>query len=202
MTTPNDNWTMFSTSKREIKELLVPMGEVAIDNDFLKIEKYLFEPSIAFRQNIFHSEQIDDIDFNSRPPTIRVKDELVFLSAEKKPELESFAQRNNIKTVKRPWIWEWILEPFLDTEITKATDYRLTLLLENVGLTADQVKSLRMEVKTQMLKYNFDTMLWDWCSLGACDVLKAMRTKYDKNEFADFYKRVMAIALLPVKISE
>ena len=202
MTTPNDNWTMFSTSKREIKELLVPMGEVAIDNDFLKIEKYPFEPSIAFRQSIFHSEQIDDIDFNSRPPTIRVKDELVFLSAEKKPELESFAQRNNIKTVKRPWIWEWILEPFLDTEITKATDYRLTLLLENVGLTADQVKSLRMEVKTQMLKYNFDTMLWDWCSLGACDVLKAMRTKYDKNEFADFYKRVMAIALLPVKISE
>jgi hypothetical protein len=121
------------------------------------------------------------------------------LSAEKKTELENFATKNNIKTVERPMIWEWILEPFLDTEFTPETDQRLTNLLENYGLTVDKVKTLRAEVETQMLKYNFDTMLWEWGGLGASDVLRAMRTKYNKDEFKDFYKRVMTIGLLTKK---
>ncbi len=55
---------MFSTSKKELYELLVSMGQVTISDDFIKIEKYPFEPSIAFRQTAFGLEQIDDIDFN------------------------------------------------------------------------------------------------------------------------------------------
>jgi hypothetical protein len=106
---------MFSTSKREVSELLVPMGELAIGNDFLKIENYPFEPSIAFRQTTFIPQEIDEVDFKSYPPTIRIKDELIFLTAEKKSALEEFAKKHNIKTVEREWIWTWILEPFLDT---------------------------------------------------------------------------------------
>ena len=96
-------------------------------------------------------------------------------------------------------IWGWILEPFLDTEFTAETDQRLTNLLGSYGLTTDQVKSLRKEVESQMLKYNFDTMLWEWGGFDALDVLKAMRTKYNKTEFKDFYGRVMEIALLTRK---
>jgi hypothetical protein len=193
---PSGSWTMFSTSKPEVKELLVSMGQFTIGDDFLIIENYPFEPSIAFGQTMFKADQIDDIDFKSYPPTFRIENELVFLSADKKPELEEFANKNNIKTVERPMIWDWILEPFLDTEYTTESDQRLTILLEKYGLTTDQVKSLRAEVETQMLKYNFDTMLWEWGGLGADDVLRAMRTKYNKDEFTDFYKRVMKIALL------
>jgi hypothetical protein len=61
---------------------------------------------------------------------------------------------------------------------------------------------LRAEVEIQMLKYNFDTMLWEWGGFSACDVLRAMRTKYNENEFREFYKRVMKIALLNEKTSE
>ncbi len=190
---------MFSTSKSEVNELLVSMGQLTIGDDFLKIENYPFEPSTAFRQTKFICNQIDDIDFKSHPPTIRIKDELIFLPAENKAELEEFAIKNNIKTVERPMIWEWILEPFLDTEFTAETDQRLRTLLESFGLTTDRVKSLRAEVKTQMLKYNFDTMLWEWGGLDASDVLRAMRTKYNMEEFADFYNRVMGIALLTKK---
>ncbi len=193
---PSDSWTMFSTSKSEVKELLVSTGQLTIGDDFLQIENYPFEPSIAYRQTIFRLYQIDDIDFKSFPPTFKVGNELVYLTSEKKAELEEFAKKNNIKTVERPMIWGWILEPFLDTEFTTEADQRLTKLLEKYGLTVDQVKLLRTEVETQMLKYNFDTMLWEWGGFDASDVLRAMRTKYKKDEFEDFYKRVMKIALL------
>jgi hypothetical protein len=187
---------MVATSKSEVKESLVSMGQLTVCNDFLQIERYPFEPSIAYGQKIFRADQIDDIDFNSYPPTIKVGDELIFLTREKKEELQEFAKRNNIEILERPMIWGWILEPFLDTEFTPETDQSLTKLLENYGLTTEQIKSLRAEVETQMLKYNFDTMLWEWRGFDASDVLKAMRTKYNKSEYQDFYKRVMKIALL------
>lgn len=199
---PSDSWTMFSTSKSEVKELLVSSGQLTIGEDFIKIENYPFEPSTACIQNIFKTNQIDDIDFKSYPPTFRVGNELIFLTSEKKVELEEFARKNNIKTIERPMIWGWILEPFLDTEFTTETDERLTKLLESYGLTKDKVKSLRTEVATQMLKYNFDTMLWEWGGFAALDVLKAMRTKYGNDEFKDFYRRVMEIALLTKKTDE
>ena len=62
---PSDSWTMFSTSKKEVSELLVSMGQLTIGDDFLKIENYPFEPSIAYGQTIFKTDQIDDIDFQS-----------------------------------------------------------------------------------------------------------------------------------------
>jgi len=199
---PSASWTMFSTSKSEVKELLVSMGQLTIGEDFLKIENYPFEPSIAYKQTIFKTNQIDDIDIKAYPPTFRVGNDLIYLTSEKKVELEEFAIRNNILIVERTWIWDWILEPFLDTEYTAETDERLTKLLMKYGLTTDQVSSLRAEVETQMLKYNFDTMLWEWSGFDASDVLRAMRTKYDKNEFENFYKRVMEIALITKKTGD
>jgi len=185
----------FSSSKTEVSEFLVSMGELTIGNDFLRIENYPFEPSIAFRKTTFISQEIDEIDFKSYPPTIRIKNELIFLTAEKKSELGEFAKRNSIKTVERRDVWGWILEPFLDTEFRDETNQRLSQLLEKYGLTTEQVKILRAEVEIQMLKYNFDTMLWEWGGFSACDVLKAMRTKYNENEFRKFYKQVMKIAI-------
>jgi hypothetical protein len=193
---------MFSTSKSEVKELLVSMGQLTIGDNYLKIENYPFEPSIAFSQTFFKADQISDIDFKSYPPTFRIGNELIFLTAEKKMELDDFAKMNNIKIVERPMIWGWILEPFLDTVFTIETDQRLIKLLENYGLTTNQVTSLREEVEIQMLKYNFDTMLWEWGGLAASDVLKAMRTKYKKVEYEDFYSRVIKIALLTQKTEE
>lgn len=57
-----------------------------------------------------------DIEFH--PLTFRTGNELIFLSAGKKTEFK----KKQYKTVKRPMIWEWILEPFLNTEFTAETD--------------------------------------------------------------------------------
>lgn len=195
----NSSWKMFSTSKKEVSELLISIGSVTFGDNFIKLENYPFEPSIAFKKAVFKSEEIDDIDCKAYPPTIRIKEELIFVNRENISELERFATRNNVQAFERKNIWSWILEPFLDTEFTTETDRHLTTLLENYGLTPEQVNALRAEVEIQMLKYNFDTMLWEWVQFDASDVLRAMRTKYNKSEFADFYRRVMNIALLAPK---
>lgn len=192
----SDSWTMFSTSKIEIFKMLISNGDLTFGDDFLKIKNYPFEPSIAYKQSIIKVNQIDEIDLKSYPPTINVGNELIYLTTEKKVELEEFATKHNVKSVERQWIWTWLLEPFLDTEYTLETDQRLAKLLEDYGLSIEKVKLIREEVRTQMMKYNFDTMIWEWGGFNADDVLKAMRTKYNKEEFEDFYKRVMQIALL------
>ncbi|WP_417602277.1 hypothetical protein [Owenweeksia hongkongensis] len=46
-----------------------------------------------------------------------------------------------------------------------------------------------------MLKYNFDTMLWEWGGLDLSDVLAAMRVKYNDEDFGNFYKQAMEIQL-------
>jgi len=184
------------TSKEEITALLVDLGQVHIEQHTITFVNYPFEPSIAFNHATFTAAEMDNIDPTGYPPTIKVGDELLFLSATQQDALKKFAADNNLTTVDRPDLWSWILEPFLDTEFTDETDERLKIKLAEYGLTEEFVFSLRQTLGPQMIKYNFDTMLWDWTNLGAFDVLSAMRSKYDKAAYQDFYKNVMRVALV------
>jgi hypothetical protein len=197
--TEANTWTMFTTSNEEIHEMLVDRGEVTIECGSINVSNYPFKPSIITRQPKILAKDVLNIDITAAPPTIRIGDELIFISRNKKEQLWEFASLNQIRIVKRPDIWDWLLEPFLDTEYTDQTHQRLNALLVTYGLTEDRVAAIRQEVKTQMLKYNFDTMLWNWVHLGAVDVLCAMRPKYNTEQYEDFYQRVMDIALLPDK---
>ena len=193
----NDNgWTMFSTSKEEVKELLIDLGQVIIRQDEIQITNYSFEPSIAFRQIVFKASAITNIDLDSYPITVLIDNDLLFVTVEKKEELKKFVVENKIETIKRQDLWSWILEPFLDTEFTDKDNQRTKDNLYKYGLTVENIFDLRKEVEIQMLKYNFDTMLWDWTSLGASDVLRAMRTRYNIQEFRVFYRKVINISLL------
>lgn len=182
-------------SPDELHQLLAPTGEVIVGDDHIEIRDYLFEPSVAFGRAMFPAGAIGDLDLTAHPPTMRIDRDLIFLTAEKKAELEAFALRNRVPTVSREPIWDWILEPFLDTEFTRDNEARLESLLAVHGLDPGIVGDIRKEVEAQMIKYNFDTMLWAWTGLGACDVLRAMRTAYDRDVFRLFYRRVMTIAL-------
>lgn len=195
----SEKWKMFSTSKGEVHELLVDMGEAAFDDNTITFINYPFEPSIVYKEATLNASSIDDIDTTGHPPTVKTGNELIFVGAKQRNELIKFATDNAIKTVKREDIWSWILEPFLDTEYTNETNNALNKLLAEYGLNEKSVCSLRQEVKIQMLKYNFDTMLWDWVNLNAPDVLRAMRTKYNTEEYRKFYRKVMDIALLTKK---
>ena len=191
----------FRTSDAEQTEMLKGMGHAIFYPDHFVIADYPFTFSAAFDRKPVFTTFIENIDLSSGPITVKVKNELIFISAEQRNEVEVFATRNDLPLVKRPAIWDWILEPFLDTEYTDEMDERLGKLLSKYGLDEHSVSALREEVGVPMLKYNFDTMLWDWCSLGLCDVLGAMRIKYKGEEYDRFYQSAMEIALLQNKLS-
>ncbi len=190
-------WQMFSTTHEEIKEMMRSHNEVTIHADAIMITHCLFRPSAAYPEKLIPAHEIRSIDINGFPPNIRVDNELIYITAEKKEDLKLFAAFNNIPVIDRPDVWSWLLEPFLDTEYTAETHQRIIGLLAQYGLDEITITGIRQEVEEQMLRYNFDTTLWEWVHLNLYDVLKAMRTKYDDSAFNIFYKRAMRIALLP-----
>lgn len=185
----------FGSSKYEMKNLLCGIGESEILDSEIKISKYPFEPSSVFPEKVISVNEINAISWDSYPPLIRIDNEVIFISREYSDQLKKFADNNKIETFEATRNWDWLLEPYVDTEYTDETDLRLTELLKKNGILKEEIDKIRSEVKEQMFKYNFDTMLWEWGSLGLSDVLGAMRVKYDKEQFADFYNKAMEIQL-------
>ncbi|MDF4202627.1 hypothetical protein PXD56_06665 [Maribacter sp. SA7] len=181
------------------KKLICGIGTSEIGQNEILIMDYPFEPSIAYPESTILAEDIDCMALEFGVCKVHVKHDVVFVSSEQKEALEDFAERNNIPLIPQNWNWDWILEPYLDTEFTKENEERcLQRLVEN-GFTCKEVNAIRKEVGKQMYAYNFDTMLWDWCSLSLSDVLSAMCAKYDKEQFCDFYKRALEIEKRSIK---
>jgi len=185
--------SFFGSSPYELSKFMCGIGEAEIGIDFIYIEKYPFEPSSVYPSKKVQYFEIDEIHLKQYPPTIKIGNDLVFISREKVKLLEDFAKRNNIKMAERASNWGWITEPFLDTEFDEDQKERTNEILESNGISREELKEIREEVGKQMYKYNFDTMLWDWTNLGLNDVLSAMRPKLSKEEFQDFYWRAMEI---------
>lgn len=187
----------FGSTDEEIKQFFSDWGQVIIGDSTITIHNYPFTPSIAFGDKIFLASDIKSLDLESAPPTLQIGSELIFISAEHKDKLKHFATQNNIPIIQQPPIWNWILEPFLDTEFTNEHELRLNNLLAQYGLTELEITAIRNRVKEQMLKYNFDTILWNWTDFNAIDALFAMQPKLTDTDFKSFYNEVMRIALLP-----
>ncbi|WP_133240874.1 hypothetical protein [Marixanthomonas spongiae] len=183
----------FNSTEYEMKNLLCGIGKSKITENEIEISYYPFEPSIAYPDKTIKANEIDSLSVDFGTCKIYVDNDIIFVSAEKKEQLKEFAKNNKIKLTKHSWNWDWILEPYLDTEFTQENEQRVLERLKENGINESEVDQIRTEVGKQMYKYNFDTMLWDWCSLGLTDVLSAMRAKYDKIEFKDFYKRALEI---------
>jgi hypothetical protein len=192
----------FGSTEKELKQFFPDLGRVTFGTDSLTFKNYPFDNSFAFANSKITAQDIVNVCIKSAPPTIRVGNELIFISAEHKNDLELFANRNKIILFDRVELWNWILEPFLDTEFTSEHKERLYNLLEKYDLTRQAVDHLRKTVKEQMMKYNFDTMLWEWVMFGALDVLQAMRLKLNSLDFDLFSKQVMEIALRPDSIDD
>lgn len=185
----------FGSSKYEMKNLLCGIGESEILDSEIKISKYPFEPSSVFPEKVISVNEINAISWDSYPPLIRIDNEVIFISREYSDQLKKFADNNKIETFEATRNWDWLLEPYVDTEYTDETDLRLTELLKKNGILKEEIDKIRSEVKEQMFKYNFDTLLWEQGGLGLSDVLGAMRVKYDKEQFAEFYNKAMEIQL-------
>ncbi len=181
------------SSKSKFNNLLCVIGDSEIRENIILIANYPFEPSIAYPEKLIKAVEIDSICLDFGALRVKVKDDIIFVSAEKKDQLKSFVERNKIPLCDYSWNWDWILEPYLDTEFTEENNQQITSRLLENGFSKIEIDTIRKEVEKQMHTYNFDTMLWDWCSLSLFDVLSAMRAKYTKEEFREFYKRAIEV---------
>ena len=176
-----------------MKNLLCRIGESNVKDEEILIYNYPFKPSIAYPNKSIKANEIKSMSIDFGICKIYVADDIIFVSAERKEQLRKFAEKNKISLTDHSWNWDWILEPYLDTAFTKEKEQGVLQRLNENGIKKTEIDNLRAEVGKQMYKYNFYTMLWEWCSLGLFDVLSAMRAKYNKNEFNDFYKRAIEI---------
>ncbi|WP_025743322.1 hypothetical protein [Aquimarina pacifica] len=191
--------TFFNATNYELKNFFCGYGICTIKKDEISIKNYPFKPSLANPSIILKADEINSITLTATPPQLSYKNDWIFISAEKLEELTKFVETNNIKISEKNWTWDNILDPFLDTEYTEEeTENTINSLIKN-GISRDIVIDIRKEVSEQMYKYNFDTMLWEWVSLGLSDVLQAMRVKYSDKEFQVFYNKAMAIENMNVK---
>ncbi len=183
----------FNASAYELKNFLCDWGKCKIGEDSILIYDYKFEPSKAYPKIEIHKDDITSISLSATPPKLHYQDDWIFISAEYIEELEKFIKKNNILVTEENYTWSFILEPFLDVELSEE-DNELTLQrLEECGIDRSEVQTIREQVSEQMYKYNFDTFLWEWFDLNLLDVLLAMRVKYNKQEFREFYQYAMKI---------
>jgi hypothetical protein len=187
----------FGSTDEEIKQFFCDIGYATFHDQSITIDKYPFSPSIAYGGKTFHIAEMDGICVDGHPPFLQIKNELIFISAEYKELLANFGEIKGLPIIPLTYIWNSILDPFLDTEFTEEYYIRISQLLNSYGLSDIHVQMIRKEVKDQMMKYNFDTMLWNWTDFGVFDVLCAMQPKCSPKEFEEFYREAMRIALLP-----
>ena len=140
----------FSSSEYDMKDLICGIGQSEILDSKIKISKYPFEPSSVFPGKEIYAHDIKSISWDSYPPLVRIDDEVIFISREHSDKLKQLAIRNKIETFEATRNWDWLLEPYVDTEYTDKTDQRLTDLLKKNGILKEEIDKIRREVKEQM----------------------------------------------------
>lgn len=186
----------FGSTDLEIKQFFPVWHPVKIEEQYLVFENYPFEPSLAFQNKYIPISSVINIDIQHGPPTLLINRELIGFPASQLDELKEMALKFQIPMLNRPHIWSLILEPFLDQEFSEAEKHRTFQHLMNYSLSQAEVEAWRHLVGTQMMKYNFDTLLWDWTDLNIFDMLAAMRPRYNRTQFKMLYEVAMEIALL------
>ena len=183
----------FGSTNYELKNFFCGFGKCIIDNEKIIISAYKFKPSKAYPTITLSKEQITSITIEANPIQVNYKNDWIFIAVEHKEQLQKFIEKNNIAISNKNWVWDDILYPFLDTEFTDKEKENTLKRLKEKGISKAEAATIRNKVAKQMYKYNFDTMLWEWCTLGLSDVLQAMRVKYSEEEFIAFYNEAMMI---------
>lgn len=176
--------------------------EFTFTDEGIEFSGYTFSPSSVYPCGTVKYSDIKEILPDFFPPEIRTHSgEILFVSAPYKEELKKAAEKNKIPSKRRPDIWSFILEPFLDTEFSEEDKERTLRILESNGVSRKLCEELRMEAGEAMYAYNISSGLWEWIHLGLYDLLCAFcgylsgeKFKMPETKFKEFYWRAMEIA--------
>lgn len=176
-------------------------SEIEFQDDAIEFRNYQYPPASIYPSGKISTSEIIEIDPGQTPPEVRIKGEIFFVPATLKEELRRFALEHSIAIVVRVDMWDYLLEPFLDTEFDEDHKERTLRTLEECGVSRNESEEIRRFVADAMIAYNFTSMLWDWTHLGLSDVLDAFRGvlsgrrhRLAPREYEAFYWRAMEIA--------
>ena len=176
------------------------MLEVEFLSDGVRFYNYPYPPASVYPNGTIAYEQIAEVEpiFGH----IRTKDrEILFVAARFRESLQTIAAEHNIPIVSRHDVWSLILEPFLDTEFDDEQKERTLQILEECGVSREEVQSWRSSLQFCMYNYNFVSGLWEWGYLGLTDVLDARLGKLSgfccrlsRRKYREFYFQAMELA--------
>ncbi len=129
------------------------------------------------------------------PPTVSTREgEYLFVPAEQARALADFASQHGVPFVQRFDVWSFLLEPFLDTELSPELEEGNLRCLEENGVGRAEARAIRERVERRMLALT--TATWEWVHYGLHDVLTVMRpfTFTTGVSFARFYDEAMQLA--------
>jgi hypothetical protein len=174
----------------------IDLVSVAFSEEGLRFEGYPFAPASVYPRGFVAWREVQEVAIRAAPPEVWLRDapEILFVSAEQRDELARFAEQAGVPLVRRVDLWDLILEPFLDTTFSEEMQERSLEILAAHGVTREQCANLRGRVERAMVRYNFDSGLWDWVHLGLYDVLSALRGEVRSEEYRAFYGEAMEIA--------
>lgn len=174
---------------------------IKFHNEYVEFIGYPFSAATIYPNGNIHKDKIQEILLEQFPPEIRTfNGEILFIDAIHKEKLKIFAQANNLPLVKRVDVWSLILEVFLDTEFSEEEEVGAFKILEECGISREEVIIIRNSLQEYMIAYNFKSMLWEWFHLGLYDLLKAYsgefvgdQYKLTPDEFREAYWKAMKL---------
>ena len=108
----------------------------SFDADGIVIAKYPFPPASVFPRGRVAFVAIRDVDSAAAPPEIRTIDgETLFVSAEQSDAFRDCVENAQLPVVRRIDVWDLLLEPFLDTEVTPEQQEQTLTTLNRIGFT-------------------------------------------------------------------
>jgi hypothetical protein len=159
---------------------------------------YPFPPASIYPSSLLGYDTIREVLPDMAPPEVRThRGEVLFISAVQKEQLRAAAEQHGLPIVTRVDIWDFILEPFLDTEYSEEDQARTLQILQENGIDSQRCEALRSRVGAAMYRYNFATMLWEWVHLGLYDLLLAIQDDLNwtlSGGIEAFYWEAMSIA--------
>jgi hypothetical protein len=116
----------------------------------------------------------------SGPVVVLKAREVIFLRPEQEQELLAFAARHQIPKPQRPDIWALIASQYADTETTPAENEANLLLLEQQGVSREEVAKIRRTIGWQLLLNTYYSM--EWVGYDHFDVLSSVLVlRYKKH---------------------
>jgi hypothetical protein len=170
----------------------------------VEFDQYPFTAASVYPSGRVEPGDIQEILVTPFPPEIWTKHgEILFVDASCKEALQRFAGLHGIPIVNRVDVWGFLLEEFLDTELTREDREIHYRVLQDNGISREEATAIRASVEGLMLAYNFSSFLWEWVHLGLYDLLQAYsgeltgdRYKLTEAQFREAFWNAMRIQRL------